>query len=99
MLLPLSLRRLWPCSWPLPVEGESVGGAGRRVGSPCDWSRADHSGGLCHHHVVCLIGHGLGREDIGSVPHGWICVDGAVDMRLCSWSSIAHRMGTVIVAR
>ena len=32
-------------------------------------------------------------------PHGWICVDGAVDMRLCSWSSIAHRMGTAIVAR
>lgn len=47
----------------------------------------------------CVIGHGLGREDIGSVPHGWICVDGAVDMRLCSWSSIAHRMGTAIVAR
>ena len=81
------------------MEDASVGGIGGRVGSPCDRSRADQSGRLRHHHVVRLVGHGVGRESFDSLPGNWVWVNGAVDMLVRRCSSTAHGVDTAVASR
>ena len=69
--------------WDRPVTGLELTSLGR----------------LRHHHVVRLVGHGVGRESFDSLPGNWVWVNGAVDMPVRRCPSTAHGVDTAVASR